>query len=236
LARFLWFHAFRRNTERELVGVLRDGPTPRTTACKTHANEDHLGIPRSVYAYLGKTIEEFGEAAFVVEQSVLTGNISPFDTGGLVEHIAPIRTWPQDEKRKFLSANTWPHTKLGSCLSQYPGTADPLRRRYLDGGAPVGLEGPHVISGVDPRANSWNDPANDWRAWTWEIRSADRFPIHPHDIYKWTCPAAQRSEIERIALSTTDPHEQQAILVLLSKYHRGGVSRLVYDLCAEQAA
>jgi len=58
--------------------------------CTTRQNELVLGMPACAYAYLGKTVPDFGDAALAFPFDDIAGHMSPFDTGGLVEHIKPV--------------------------------------------------------------------------------------------------------------------------------------------------
>lgn len=98
---YLWFHAFDRPAIPETIDVLRNGPSfhPSPT-CTTRVNEGILAIaPPHVYAYLGRPVELFGHTAVSLPIDALTGTVSPFDTGGLVGHIAPVKDWTQDARR-----------------------------------------------------------------------------------------------------------------------------------------
>jgi hypothetical protein len=138
----LWFHAFDRGSPDAVVGVLNEGPVPNPNPkSSTQRNEAILGIDGPcVYAYLGRTSTAFGQRAVALMQEALIGMVSPFDTGGLVSHIKPVRDWEDDEKREFLRGHSWATDELPVLLALYPGdlTAD-----YLDGRCPA-EEGPHL--------------------------------------------------------------------------------------------
>lgn len=101
-----WFHAFERGSPGEIVRVLVEGadpyPNPITS---TSRNEAELGItPARVYAYLGRTCDAFGHRAVAIQFGAVTGELSPFDTGGLVGHIQPVCRWsPRKPRAIFYS-------------------------------------------------------------------------------------------------------------------------------------
>jgi hypothetical protein len=216
----------------EVVDVFKNGPKHHPDAnCTTRRNEAALGIASSVYAYLGKTVPDFGDAAFALPLGAVTGQISPFDTGGLVKHIAPVAGWDDDARRAYLAAFTWPTSDRDTRLAAYPGSD---LNGYLNGNRPLHA-GPHGAWPNAQVAAIWNEPSNSWRAWTWEARSKGRMP-KPSSLRAWSCSPAMHQEIQEYAAKSTKKAEVAFVAKLLTTYVRGGVSRLVADLRAEQAA
>jgi hypothetical protein len=229
----LWFHAFNRNSVAEVVDVFRNGPSTNPNPCTTQANEDALGIPRSVYAYLGKTVPHFGNVAFALRLDALAGDVSPFDTGGLVKYHQPVAGWTAAERSDFLNAFTWQSSQLPARLADYPSAQPGHLENYLRGVRPL-HDGPHAVWRAHvPVAAIWSHTANTWQAWTWELRAKGQLPA-PSTLEKWSCPAAMETQITEYA-DTTSPDEATFIEALLGKYVRGGVSQLVAELREGQA-
>lgn len=231
MSKLLLFHAFRRNAAADIVEVLTVGPRPSPDVnCTTQRNERELDInPPHVYAYLGKTVPEFGNAAFAIGDGTIKGDISPFDTGGLVDHIHPVRDWPRNDRRAFLRANTWPSGRLHAQLERYPGTAVHEIAAYLDGERPS-QPGPSAVFANPPPASTWSDARNIWPAWTWELRVANILALSAADLVNWTCPAAMFNDVYEELLRSN--HADAG--TLLGKYIEGGVSRMVERLRAVQ--
>jgi hypothetical protein len=187
-----------------------------------------LGIdPACVYVYLGQTLEEFGKSAFVLPFDAFSGTVSPFDTGGLVNHINPICAWTQDERRNFLKEYSWPAAEFPALLSLYPGQDQEEIRDYLAGNRPK-KNGFHDLNpGLTP-ANLWTDN-RDWRAWVWEGRRPDLIEVGTR-LFKWTCPPEQYERIQQVALSTPDKNKRDWFLFLSKAYVRGGVTQLILSL------
>ncbi len=230
----LWFRAFKRPTAAEVVAVLRQGdqPNPAPTAA-TRRNEGVLGIhPPRVYYYLGRTIEAFGDAAVALDHGSLDGEVSPFDTGGLVDHIPPVRDWQANERTAFLTAFTGRSAELPNLLAAYPGKAVVEVRSYLLAHRPT-ADGPGDLwPGKPNNGTIWRD-GTDSRAWTWECRVVPP-TIGQGGLRSWSCTAVRYREIRRYAEALTDEVEIQAMEALLAKYVRGGTSVLVQQLLAEQ--
>ncbi len=237
MSKLLWFHAFRRPSVAAVVDVLRRGPgfNPDPN-CTTRKNEAVLGIPPSVYAYLGKTVPDFGDAAFAFPFDEITGEMSPFDTGGIVEHITPVRDRSKTEKRAFLASYTFKARRRKRLLADYPGASRPATRAYLRGDQPNGHPGPHAIwtsaAVTDPSiAAIWN-VRNGWQAWTWEARVRRKLP--PSTVHRWSCTAVLYARIREYAETSAPKRDVAFIESLLSSYVRGGVSKLVAELQEEQ--
>lgn len=242
MPRYLWFHAFSRNTLTDTFEVLRNGPRHHPDpAVRTRVNEEHLGIaPPCVYAYLGRTLETFGTSAISLPQEDVVGTCTPFDSGGLVDHIAPIRDWAAGSRRSYLQRFSWPSTQLIDRLSEYP-TRDPIRvADYLNGVRPS-ESGPHQLW-LDAReisegtlvASIWNDNV-DCRSWLWEARVPNRIPIE-NNLVKWSCSSATHAEILEYTERIRDDNEAQWVESLLEKFVVGGVSALILELRAFQEA
>lgn len=234
---YCWFHAFNRDSVQDTISVLRNGPAinPSPT-CTTRKNEARLAIqPSCVYAYLGHPLQEFGDVVLSLPADALEGKVSPFDTGGLVEHIAPINGWSDDQRREFLARFSWPADELPELLKRYPRTLPPHRRAYLDASRPH-VAGPHLLW---PERNGavttiWAEKSNERRAWLWEGRTDHQLRVSGNLVY-WSCSSPLygqiREEAEDAAAADVDWYEE-----LLSKYVKGGVSALVRDLRSTQEA
>ncbi len=136
---------------------------------KTKDNEAELKLSPSVYAYLGRLFPLAKSHIVFCLNDVPPGYMSPFDTGGIVAHHEPVRSWSSDEKARYVSGYSFPTNRLKECLAQYPTSSGVAG--YLAGGRPV-HDGPHVLWPGLIHANLWAEPNNDWRAWTWEWRGA----------------------------------------------------------------
>lgn len=235
---YLWFHAFGRSTAQETLEVLRQGPAFNPSPnCTTRLNEGILAIaPPHVYAYLGRTLDVFGNTAVTLPIDALAGSVSPFDTGGLVAHIVPLRDWPEDARRAYLARYSWPSNQLPILLNAYP-TATPARRRaYLNCDRPT-VAGPHDLWPTDDEhfvASIWAAP-NEFRSWLWEGRSPNHLPIN-ENLVGWSCPNTTYGEIRRQAEDAAAPADIAWFESLLLKYVDGGVSGLILSLRDAQEA
>jgi hypothetical protein len=235
LSDYRWFHAFRRGGAEEILEVLRNGPRIHPDPnCDTRVHEGVLGInPNCVYAYLGRTIEKFGHAAMVLPVNAIKGKVSPFDTGGLVNKIVPVSAQPDATKRVFLNAYSWPSSKLSSLLPIHPTENSARVRRYLLGVEPPDAAGPHALwPNAKATAAIWRSK-NDWRAWTWEARSPEKFDVSR--LEQWTCSPAVYSEIID-HVDALDPKSVSWFPALAARYVHGGVSNLVEQWKSRQAA
>lgn len=224
---------------KEVIDVLRRGPgyNPDPT-CTTRKNEAVLGLPASVYAYLGKTVPDFGDAAFALPFDALEGaDMSPFDTGGLVKHITPVSARPDADKRTFLASYTFDSRRRRRLVVSYPGTSRMEIDRYLDGQRPSGHDGPHRVwpkaPVTDPAIAAIWHARNDWQAWTWEGRVRNTLRIRKLP-YRWSCSPALFQRVREYAERVAKGAEAKFLDELLALYVRGGVSRLVADLRKEQ--
>jgi len=232
----LWFHAFRRRTIDEVVEVLRVGsrPPPLALVTETREHEVRLGLASSVYAYLGRTLECFGDAAVAVALEAANGHVSPFDTGGLVSKIKPVCDWNDDAKKKYLDDLTWETNALAALLDVYPGPTVDGVRTYLQESRPP-HPGPHELwEQEEPVAAIW-ESNDDWRAWTWESRSEHELPTG-HYVVRWSCTVPIYQKFIAFAESVTDPVLQDWLEQISAKYVEGGVSRLLRELRNHQEA
>ena len=189
-----------------------------------------LDIDNSVYAYLGRGSPEFGTNGFTlpIASRPLDGSVSPFDSGGLVEHIQPIQSWDEGRKKKYLEAYSWSQSELPDLMVAYP-TVDRLAN-YVDG-VPPEQSGPHQIwAGVE--AGIWAADVNSWRAWTWELRSPIGIPAG-YELSHWTCPPHVFMAMQDAAM--TDETEPEWYLHLAERYIPGGVSQIVRIVRDRQA-
>lgn len=225
----LWFHATRRSTPSDYVRLLQLGLGPAPHAGETKQLELHLAIaPHRVYCYLGRTREAFGDFCVVLrpDQVREDGEISPFDTGGLVHKIEPVCNWEQGQQQEYLSAFTFATSTREDCLARYP---NGNLRSYLDGARPP-QSGPHAFWAEKPEAEVWVH-GTDWRAWTWEGRWEDLKLVG--QLFAWTCAPSLFAQILEATESASDIAEEH-IDDFIRKYQPGGVGALVADLKAVQ--
>ncbi len=224
----LWFHSFNRGDPAEIVLVVTAGPHPNpSTTTTTYHNETVLGLNAHVYAYLGRTVDKFGDRAIVVARDALKGAASPFDSGGLVGHIPPVAAEPAARKIAFLHAFTWSTDDLDGLLAQYP--SDDWVEQYIAGERPL-VPGPHAVlqpAVCGPEFDTWSHSANSWPAWTWEGRSESRIEVGDK-LCRWTCKAVEYADL------CFDDVASEAIAGLSAAYVRGGVSILVARLAEMQ--
>lgn len=231
MAEYRWFHAFDRASAGDILNVLRNGPKIHPDPnCSTRRHEATLGIdPNCVYAYLGRTIETFGATAIVLPIGAVEGEVSPFDTGGLVNKLEPVKAMGDSDKRTFLGAFTWPIAKIPHLLTVHPTEKRALIKRYLDGQLPPDVDGPSKLwPSKKATAAIWRS-SNDWRAWTWEARSPEKFDVSR--LEEWSCDTGVYDEIVDHALNTNTPFAD-----LAARYVHGGVSNLVERWKTRQAA
>lgn len=234
MSNLLWFHAFSRKRLDDVLSALRTGPTVNPQRCRTHENEDDLGLGRHVYAYIGRTLPDFGDVAFALPLNAFSGQMSPFDTGGLVAHIAPVCTWQKSERRKYLNEYSWSTSTRATLLRSYPSTTQSKLNDYLDGVPPSG-SGPHAFWTGKTVAAIWKNSPSDPRPWTWEGRSPGTLSV-AGGIHAWSCPPALFEEITARSEKAKSQQDMAFFDTLVDRYRRGGVSSLVTSLREEQAA
>lgn len=232
-----WFHACRRETPAQFLAVLRDGiePPPPSVGVGTRQLELALGIlPPRVYCFLGRTLDVFGHYAFAFRcgTAAAHGEVSPFDTGGLMNHLLPVSGWPNDRRQEYLRAFSWPHSTLETLLAAYPGASKEEVQRYLDLTLRPEHPGPHVPFAGRPEAEIWNQDA-DWRAWTWEGRWASRLPIRD-ELVAWTCPPALFPAVIDLANQAHQADELSWYQELMTKHISGGLGGLIAMLSPQQ--
>lgn len=242
MPRYLWFHAFSRGNLTDTLEVLRHGPRHHPDATvRTRLNEQELGIaPPSVYAYLGRTLETFGTSALSIAADQVVGIVSPFDSGGLVDHISPLDTWETEPRRYYLAHYSWPSDQLADRLAVYP-TDQPARvAGYLRGTRPP-QSGPHDLwldneeAAADPLvATIWADN-DDCRAWLWETRVPEHLPVNDN-LVRWSCSSATYGAILSYTETIQDVDEAAWVESLLERFVVGGVSALVQELRSYQEA
>ena len=239
--RLLWFTAIDRRVVRtrprpqaidDLVRILHEGLDVPTWECRTKQNELLLGItPHRVYAYLGRTNEDLGPNAIVVDADAFSGQLSPFDTGGLVAHIKPVAEGSDADKRAYLASLTWELSDLATLLNKYPSFVNPHLKQYLDGVRAPNYDGPHVVLGQGLPHAIWRNPEAVWSWWTWEVRSQR---IDVARLFAWTCTPGDYADIIRRA-ETIYP-DPDWIVRLEGTYRQGGTGFIVEELRALQAA
>lgn len=233
-----WARAFSLNDAR-LANTLVHGPTPHPDPTSSvRLDETALGIaPPRVYFYLNQLLPEFGETGVLLRADSLTGELSPFDSGGLLDHIIPVKMWPLDAKRAFLRKYTFDIAELGSLLGLHPG--DGLLASYQRQERPT-ARGPHAYWGAAPPipqaeadteppfevrgsgADIWRE--NDPRAWYWEARPA------PQQIV-WTIVSWSSSRYPAImeAAARDTSIDEVALGGLVATYRDGGASRMLQE-------
>jgi hypothetical protein len=228
--RLLWFHATRRSGVAEYLGILRSGCQPAPFKNETQQLEMNLQIsPPRVYCYLGRTLEQFGEFCIVFDPAQLpAGEMSPFDTGGLVRKILPVRDWAEPDRAGYLAALSFSTSDRETHVGTYPASR---RRAYLDCERPS-EDGPHAVWPNVPVAEIWK-LGTHWRAWTWE----GRWAVLPIDgsVRAWTCSPALFMDILE-AIESSDDIPAAVADAFLARFRPGGVGALIADLRAEQAA
>ena len=164
----------------------------------------------------------------------VAGTISPFDSGGLVDHISPLDTWDTVPRRNYLSCYSWPADRLSNLLDVYP-TAEPASvAAYLRGTRPP-QSGPHALE-IDPQdapqpplvATIWADN-DDCRAWIWETRVPEHLPVNSN-LVRWSCSSATYDAILRYTETIQDAGEATWVESLFERFVVGGVSALVREL------
>jgi hypothetical protein len=226
----LWFHAFRRDKVEDLLEVLTRSaePTPHGLS-KTRMNEANLGLAPSTYAYLGRPHEDFGSSAFAMEDAEFSGEMSPFDSGGLVSNIAPVCHWKDDaDRREYLRTYTWPTSQLAALLAAHPSAEKKLLGAYLRAERPP-QAGPHEIWGGDS-VDIWKSNS-DWRAWTWEGRCPGAIPTGRR-LFRWTCPPPVY--VQLLDLLEAGDLDADFSAFIISRYIPGGVSFLMETLRVHQ--
>ncbi|HMJ09994.1 MAG TPA: hypothetical protein VK524_01250, partial [Polyangiaceae bacterium] len=185
-----WFHARRQDAVADITTALRSGVVvmPRTDGNTNQLELDLKIFPERLYCCLGRTIERFGSFAFAVVTIPSQGEMSPFDTGGLVHKMPPVSTWASAERQKFLVDYSWPTTSVGSLLATYPGPTTLDIERYLDTDHRPAQHGPHQIWAGKMEADIWAN-ATHWCAWTWEGRFEVTIPV-ADQLVAWTCTPA----------------------------------------------
>lgn len=237
---YLWFHAFRRDNIQDVIRVLADGPTP-LPGTNTARNEQLLGIePPRVYAYLGQTFEEFGDSALSLQLAAMNADaaVSPFDTGGLIHHIVPVRDWTTERRRAFLNHYSWPATEMATLVNRYPSDTPEQVSAYLRGDRPVAA-GPHELFEIDAPADTrvaaiWQN-GTSVRAWLWEARAPGALRVNAH-LEKWSCSPSTYQALLRYEEELEDENLGNVIAQLRQRYVPGGVAALVVSLMSQQEA
>jgi hypothetical protein len=226
----LWFHGTRRSGVEDYLGILRSGCHPAPFKNDTQQLEMDLQIsPPRVYCYLGRTLEQFGEFCMVFDPRRLpVGEMSPFDTGGLVRKIPPVRDWPESDRAAYLAALSFSTADREAHVAAYPADRRP---GYLDCERPP-QEGPHEIWPNSPVAEIWKQGTH-WRAWTWEGRWA-LLPVSGN-LRAWTCSPSLFMDILE-AIEGCDDIPTSAVDEFLACFRPGGVGALIADLRAEQTS
>lgn len=192
-----WMRAQRCCSTGEFVQLLVTGALPpkRYESPKTRQNELVLCIKRPhLYFFLGRTTESFGPFAYAIaKESLSAAVVTPCDTGGLVDHIPPVKDWSDPEKVEYLNSITWPHSELELLLNSYPGSDPEHISAYLDPSSKPAHAGPHCLWGNVRPADIWK-LHDEWRAWTWEARSDSQVLTGQH-VIAWTCAPGETQEM-----------------------------------------
>ena len=219
-----WFHATKRQTASDYIEIFSAGCRPSPHPTETKQLELHLSIIEPhVYCYLGRTLEQFGDFCIVLKPDEMpTGEMSPFDSGGLARKIKPVSGWGQADQKAYLSSFSFQTTNIQTNISTYPATDVDA---YLAAEKPA-ADGPHKLW-AGPSADIWK-LNTDWRAWTWE----GRWKTLPtaHHLLAWTCSPALWPNI----LAAVESHSASFPLDFMERYRPGGVSALVSAMRKEQ--
>jgi hypothetical protein len=229
----LWFHAFDREAPADIVEVLLQGPLPSAGAVDsaTATAETRLGIPSSVYAYLGNANDQFGRNLIAMNSDAFVGVASPFDTGGCVKVLEPLRGWTPEEQTSYVSSYSFPTASLLYRLPSHPGNAPGPLVSYLSGRRPHALQGPHELW-KGPKAPLWAN-ATDWRGWTWEGRQPGQLPTGGR-IALWTCETTTHQKLLEVVAG--QPALHAPFEELGKRYVHGGFSKLLAQARAQQVA
>jgi hypothetical protein len=238
LSRLLWMRATNRSTAMDRIQVLldADAPPPDSINTDTKQLEFKLAIaPARVYLYLGRTLDAFGSFGFAVEFPSTGGDVSPFDTGGLVNKIHPVCTWTSDQKQAYLTSATWPASAFMVAGGSYPGHGQADVSRYLDVAQKPTLAGPHDVwptrIGAAP---IWRDNT-DWRCWTWEARFFEAIETGLN-IVAWTCAPAIHQEMQDALCQVAEAASCDVATIdhIAQSYIEGGIGFMVRELRKRQ--
>jgi hypothetical protein len=194
-----------------------------------------LGIfPERLYGYLGRTLERFGSFAFAVASISSRGEMSPFDTGGLVHRMPPVSTWTSALRQQFLRDYSWPTSSLATLITAYPGSNVADLERYLNTSQRPVQRGPHQVWTSKMQADIWA-VGTHWCAWTWEGRFEVSIPVGDQ-LVGWTCTPTSYGEILRWGDTEATDLERDLLQTVLPKWIGGGVATLVEHLKARQVS
>lgn len=229
---FEWYHALSRGDSDGYLQALMKGPSPNPNPDSvTRANETSLGIvPPCVYFYLGRTCSAFGDVQFVYtheELAVNGGTVSPFDSGGLTKHHAPVCDWPNDRKQSYLKRFSWPSIQLSQRYQEFPGSI-PLSQYASLKYHPHHI-GPHVPFGVTNdqfHADIWQRDSGNWRAWAWELRVPSG-AVSPEMPVKWCSSTQRMEELKSAASDAFEDQEFEHFLNLLRRWKDSAELELV---------
>jgi len=235
LPKLYWFHGYKcrsPNDVAEIVEVMRDGPVVPSFATKARQNEAHLGLSPSVYCYLGRAHETFGEVVFAFSANPDGGMLSPFDTGSLNKYAPPVSDWQDPEKKTYLAAYSWSIAELADQLLKYPGTAVGEIERYLNVALKPLHTGPHGAWPGRQVANIW-ERSSDWRSWTWEGRWPEKLSFGV-SLEAWTCSPAQQGLLLDWATQHASDEDRAWFGDALPKFIEGGFGELAETMRVRQ--
>ena len=223
----LWVRAFNVKdlaTRLSTLTVEAAAP-PAHVQTETRQLELTLGIRDAhVYFYLGRTLENFGSFALAIRKPVELGEMSPFDTGGLVRKIRPVSTWDSDRQGAYLRSATFSTVDSARNLEAYP--ANRLTD-YLHCERPP-QAGPHETWQAIPVAEIW-DANNDWRCWTWEARYRAPVPTGA-SVVAWSCSPSQYEAVFDALLAQAP----DVATHLVDTYIEGGVGVFINEIARQQ--
>lgn len=228
--KFMWFHAFNRPSLDAIISVLQDGIRPPPPDIRSGASqlEVGLGLTPKVYCYINRTLEVFGDNGLAIAMTAPdNGKMSPFDTGGLCDHIEPICNWSEQKRQDFLSKYSWNTNSWEQLLNAYPGNSDKAIIDYNRSERPT-FVGPYQVWLDKPAADIWGSN-EDCRAWTWEGRW-EKVVFDVDELVAWTCSASRFQAIFERAENAESDELAAWYAKLFEKYVVGGVSEMVVQL------
>jgi hypothetical protein len=162
----------------------------------TRRAENLLKLSHSVYFYAGRACDQFGDVAIAYAPSIEAGHtisVTPFDTGGLIHEERYIKcylTTTADEaaliefaKASEVDAGVW-RSEFARFLAAY--FRDPQRYWHY----PPDYQDPENMFTMN----------TDWRAWTFEIRFAERHSITQGRL-AWVANKRLMSRLRRLQRS-----------------------------------
>jgi hypothetical protein len=172
--------------------------------------EQELGAGDGLYFHAGRTHPQYGRAVFVIADSPVHAEVTPFGLGGLCcpnnnssplhadgSCISPVAHLERSIQRGFVLGSTWRddwRARVGQYLAWYFGSTP--SRYFLDGSA-------SRPSRPDPEGIFIEPRNRDWRIWTAEVRILDdlliRAIIDQGALLFWGVHSSVEQELKRNA-------------------------------------